>query len=206
MIIHDVEQGSREWLALRAGIPTASKFDEILTPRGEPSKSARRYMLNLLAERCMGKPIVEFVSIPMKRGSVVESEAVTWYEALREVTTTPVGFITNDAGTVGASPDRLVDEDGLLETKCPFKEYIHMDYLLGGELHEAHRVQVQGQLWVTGRAWCDLVSYHPDLPTAVTRCQRDDIFIAKLAKALEHFCEALEKHTALAREYGWIAS
>lgn len=205
MIVHTCEQGSPEWLALRAGIPTASAFDRILTPRGEPSKSAKPYMLALLAERVMGHPIAEYVSMPMKRGSQVESEAVSWYEALRDVETTAVGFITNDERTIGASPDRLVGDDGLLETKCPFKEYIHMDYLLGGELHEAHRVQVQGQLWVTGRAWCDLVSYHPDLPTSITRCQRDDIFISKLAKAVEAFVEHLNRYTDMCKEYGWIS-
>jgi hypothetical protein len=204
MIVHDVIQGTPEWLALRAGIPTASRFDDIITPRGEPSRSAKRYMLELLAERCMGKPIVEYVSFPMRRGSAVETEAVAWYEALRDVETVPVGFITNDERTVGASPDRVVGTDGLLETKCPFKEHVHMDYLMGGELHEAHRVQVQGQLWVTGRLWCDLVSYHPDLPTAITRCPRDDIFIAKLSRAVEAFAVQLGKHVGYCREMGWM--
>ncbi len=204
MIVHDVAQGTPEWLALRAGIPTASRFDNIITPSGKDSSSAKRYMYELLAERVMGRPIAEYVSMPMKRGSLVESEAVTWYECLRDVSTTAIGFVTNDERTIGASPDRLVGDDGLLETKCPFKEHVHVDYLLGGALHEAHRVQVQAQLWVTGRAWCDLVSYHPDLPTAITRCPRDDIFIAKLARAVEAFSEGLERYAGLCRERGWI--
>ena len=204
MIVHTCEQGSPAWLQLRCGVPTASRFSDIMTASGKPSTSAKRYMQELLAERMMGHPISEYVSMPMKRGSQVESEAVGWYEALRDVETTAVGFITNDERTIGASPDRLVGDDGLLETKCPFKEYVHVDYLLGGALHEVHRVQVQAQLWVTGRAWCDLVSYHPDLPTAIARCNRDDIFIAKLSQAVQSFADALEKYTVMCREYGWI--
>src|SRR5262245_45091449 len=119
MIIHDVVQGSTSWLQLRAGIPTASQFDQIITPSGKPSKSAERYMLTLLAERLMGHPITENVSMWMKRGSEMEADAVAFYQLQTDSDTVPVGFITNDEGTIGASPDRLVGEEGLLEIKCP---------------------------------------------------------------------------------------
>ena len=67
MRIHDVKQGSNAWLTLRAGIPTASQFDLILTKSGKPSQSAERYLLTLLAERLMGHPIAEHVSLWMTR-------------------------------------------------------------------------------------------------------------------------------------------
>ena len=51
MIIHNVAQGTQKWLDLRKGIPTCSRFDEIVTPAGELSKSAPKYMQHLLAER-----------------------------------------------------------------------------------------------------------------------------------------------------------
>src|SRR6266446_4401434 len=105
MIIHDCVQGTSEWLELRAGIPTASAFDMILTPGGKPSKSAERYLYTLLAERLMGHPIQEHVSMWMKRGSQEEKRAVAFYELLQDSNTIPIGFVTNDEGTMGASPD-----------------------------------------------------------------------------------------------------
>jgi len=62
MKVWQVQQGTQEWLRVRAGIPTASAFDSIVTPSGKPSKSAERYMYTLLAERLMGHPVTEHVS------------------------------------------------------------------------------------------------------------------------------------------------
>src|SRR3990167_6408597 len=187
MKIHDCIQGTSEWLHLRAGIPTASCFDQILTPGGKPSKSAERYMLTLLAERLMGHPVTEYMSMWMQRGNQAEAEAVQFYELQRDADTIPAGFITNDEGTIGASPDRLVGDDGLLEIKVP-SEYIHMSYLMKtGSHYEAYKVQVQGQLWVTGRQWVDVLSWHPELPPALVRIEPDVKFIELLAAAVTQF-------------------
>ena len=117
MKIHDCKQNTTEWLDLRAGIPTASQFDRIITPTGKPSASAIPYMHQLLAERLMGRPITGYVSFDMDRGKDLEPEAVSFYEFTQDVETMPVGFITNDEETIGASPDRLIGSDGLLEIK-----------------------------------------------------------------------------------------
>ena len=140
MIVHDCIQGTTEWLSVRAGIPTASMFDQIITPKtGKLSTSSEGYMLRLLAERILKRPIEQQAfSGWMDRGSAMESDAVAFYEFQRSLDTVKVGFITNDAGTIGASPDRLVGDDGLLEIKCP-SEAVHMGYLLHGSLGEKHR-------------------------------------------------------------------
>ena len=135
MKVHTVTQGTPEWLALRAGIPTASCFDQILTPKGKVSTQAERYMHQLLAERIMGHPVEQVVTSWMDRGTQLEAEAVNYYEGIREVDTTRIGFLTNDAGTIGASPDRFVGEDGLLEIKVP-KEHTHVAYLLGSAVSD----------------------------------------------------------------------
>ena len=203
MICYDVRQGSSEWLQLRAGIPTASCFDQILTPKGKPSTQAERYLHTLLAERIMKRPVTEFVSTWMDRGSQLEAEAVAYYEGLRELDTTKIGFITNDAGTIGASPDRFVGEDGLLEIKVP-KEHTHMGYLLTRAVDAAYYPQVQGQLWVSGRKWGEILSYHPELPPALVHVERDEGYIALLAAAVGAFSVALERAAVDARERGWI--
>lgn len=204
MIIHDVQQGTREWLDLRAGIPTASQFDLIITPGGEESKSQERYMLTLLAERIMNHPVTEHMSMWMERGSQMESDAVKFYEFQKDTETVPVGFITNDAQTIGASPDRLVGEDGLLEIKVP-AEWTHMSYLLTtGGAYKAYKVQVQGQLWVTGRQWVDVLSFHPELPPALIRIERDESYIAKLEKFVTAFSVKLEEQFREVVARGWL--
>ena len=196
MKIYDVEQGSPEWLTLRAGIPTASEFHRILTPGGRDSAQSEGYMLQLLAERYMGHPIAQSATGWMTRGQEVEPDAVADYEFARDLTTVPIGFLTNDAGTIGASPDRGVGDEGLLEIKSP-SEMIHMGYLLeDGRAYADHRVQVQGQLWVAERQWVDLMSFHPELPTALVRIHRDDIFIQKLSVAVTSFSNRLEERAA----------
>jgi putative phage-type endonuclease len=203
MKVHSCMQGTSEWLELRAGIPTASQFDLILTKSGKPSQSAERYLYTLLAERLMGHPIDEHVSLWMHRGSQLEKEAITFYELQRDSETEPVGFITNDKGTIGASPDRLVGEDGLLEVKCP-KEYIHVAYMLqSGGAYGEYRVQVQGQMWITGRQWVDVLSYHPELPWALHRIERDDEFIEKLGSAVIAFSSVLENQWEDLLQRGW---
>ena len=66
---------------------------------------------------------------------------------------------------VGASPDGLIGEHGGLECKVPSAPW-HLLYLAGGVVPSKYRGQVQGSLWVTGRAWWDFMSYHPGLPHA----------------------------------------
>lgn len=203
MIIHNVIQGSTEWLRVRAGIPTASCFDCIWTPKGKASAQAEKYLHKLLAERMLGRPVVEYISQPMARGTELEGEAVRFYEGVRDVDTVKVGFMTNDAGTIGASPDRLVGDDGLLEIKVP-NEATHVGYLLTHAVDSAYYPQVQGQLWVSGRKWLDIMSYHPEMPPAVVHVERDKKYITGLSAAVEAFALELEAKAAELREKGWI--
>ena len=203
MIIHDVKQGSPEWLKLRCGLPTASNFDQILTPKGKASAQAERYLHTLLAERIMGHPVIEVVTTWMDRGSQMEAEAVAYYEGQREVDTVKVGFLTNDSGTIGASPDRFVGDDGLLEIKVP-KESTHVSYLLTRAVDSAYYPQVQGQLWISGRRWLDILSYHPEMPPALIRVERDDAYMGILSAAVECFADELGRATDDAMARGWI--
>jgi len=203
MIIHDVIQGSTEWLAIRAGIPTASAFDRIVTPKGKLSTQAEKYMHQLLAERMMGRPVLQVQTHWMGRGTALEGEAVLYYEGVRELDTTVIGFVTNDEKTIGASPDRFVGEDGLLEIKCP-AEHTHVGYLLTRAVDAEYWPQVQGQLWITGRKWLDIVSYHPEMPIAIVRVERDNDYISLLAYAVGEFSVSLERQASALKERGWI--
>ena len=202
MIVYDVEQGTLAWQMLRMGIPTASSFDKILTPGGKPSKQADDYMRHLIAEMIVGGPLDAPKTSWMERGHDMEGEAVCWYEFARDVAAPKVGFITNDAGTIGVSPDRLIEPDGLLEIKCP-SPAVHVGYLLYSHVDQAYWPQLQGQLYITGREWLDICSYHPLMPSVVVRVERDANYIALLASALDDFVTKLEAEKQRVRELGF---
>jgi len=169
--IIQVPQRSPEWFEVRRGLPTASSFDKVVKADGTPSKQSKAYMYQLAAERVAGIREVTFTSAAMEEGIRREAESRRVYAMLREVEVEEVGFCIDDSGRYGCSPDGLVGEDGVLELKNPTGK-VHVEYLVGGKLPTAYLQQVQGQLLVTGREWCDFVSYHPGLPTFIVRVER----------------------------------
>lgn len=204
MQLIDCEQGSIEWLQARIGIPTASGFEKIITPTGKASTQAEAYSEKLLAEYILGYPVETFYgNAHTDRGKELEPQAVKFYEVQKDVDTRPVGFCTDDARTMGASPDRLVGEDGLLEIKCPAPQ-THVHYLLTGEIDKGYWPQVQGQLLVTGRKWVDWLSYHPEMPPVIIRVERDEEYLATMEKLLKEFTEKLEKKRLTLINKGYI--
>lgn len=185
-IIHDVEQGSDAWKTIRLGVVTASRFSEILTPTGKLSTSADKYMLELLAEWLSGEPGEDYQSEWMKRGIALEPEARAYYAFATDAEIIQVGFITRDDGLIGCSPDALIGDKGLVEFKCP-APWTHVRYLLGEKLATQYIPQVQGQLWISERDWCDWTSYHPNMPPCIVRTGRDELYIKALTSALDEF-------------------
>lgn len=198
MKIHDVDQASPEWYALRLGIPTASRFDEIITPKtGQFSKSSRAYMFRLIAEKLLNQSLDNLDNLEwVERGKELEPQAVRMYEFEREIKTRSVGFITSNDGEMGASPDRLiVGENGGLEIKCPAPQ-THVQYMVDG-LGDKYKVQVQGQIYVAELEYVDRYSFHPSMPPVFIRTYRDDAYIDLLAAALRQFID--EKNEILER-------
>ena len=198
----DLDQGSTEWMMARLGIPTASKFDRLLTPKTrKPSASRDNYRAELVAEHLMGQPLDWGTSAWMERGTELEDEARRWYEMDRGVDVEQVGLVLRDDGLVGCSPDGLVGEDGGLEIKCPAAVQ-HVKYLLGIEsLADKHTGQVQGAMYLTGRRWWDVLSYNPALPAVQVRVARDEDYIAALEAVLEPFIEQVEADKLKWAEY-----
>lgn len=203
MKIVDCEQGSPEWVAARIGIPTASQFHRIITPKTmKPSASAGKYVAELIAEWILGMPLDLANSDLMERGHKLEEKAAQLYRLQTNNIIQTVGFILADDGKVGCSPDRLVGADGLLEIKCP-APITHVNYLLNG-VDADYRCQVQGQLWITGRQWLDFFSYHPDMPEYRIRVERDVAFITALADAVADFNEQLDNARERMEELGAV--
>jgi hypothetical protein len=169
-------QGTPEWFAARLGIPTASNFSTILPSGrgGGESKTRRTYMLKLIGERMTGEMVDSYTNAHMERGKEMESEARFAYEFMRETECQRVGFIKNFGA--GASPDSLVGDNGLVEIKTKLP-HLQLEVILSDEMPSEHWAQVQGQLWVSEREWCDFVSYWPKLPLFTKRIYRDDKYI-----------------------------
>lgn len=204
MIIHDVIQGTPEWYQVKAGIPSSSDFDKILTMTGQKSTQADGYSDKLVAEIMLGRPVVTFEKTSwMLRGSEMEAEAVRAYEFQKDVEALPVGFITNDEGTLGCSPDRLVGKGGL-EIKCP-SEHIHVKYLLNPQkLVKEYHVQNQGQYHVAELEFVDLMSYTPELPPVIVTVPLQRDYQDLLGSALKDFLVTLESKKSRMRELGYL--
>ena len=191
MKILDVVQGTTDWKMARMGLPTASQFGRIISAKTlKPLAGAETYMNELLVEWALGFCEGEDASQFMDRGREMEEDAVAFWELKTGLDTTKVGFITNDAGTMGCSPDRLVGDDGGLEVKCPAAK-THIGYLLNEGDVGPYAPQVQGALLISEREWWSWFSYHPTLPPAEVRMARDERFIAALASALDEFNDRL---------------
>ncbi len=172
MIIHDVEQGTGEWYQLRAGLATASEFSKLVTPTGKPSKSVTPYANLLAVEALLNRPAEQFNgNWATERGNQLEPEARGFYAFDTGLEVKEVGFITNDEKTAGCSPDSLVGDDGLLEIKCPLEQkFIDcFEAVYEGKCPADYIIQVQAQIYISGRDWCDLFLFHPDLPKKPVR-------------------------------------
>lgn len=188
MKIIECVQGSPEWHLARAGIPSASNFDKIITTKGERSKTREKYLYRLAVEKITGKTEETYQNATMQRGILMEEEARQMYEIVTGKAVVQVGFCVMEGGIVaGASPDGMVDDDGALEIKCPMPE-THVSYLLENKLPTDYFQQTQGQLFVTGRKYVDFVSYYPGIKPLIIRVEPDKEFQKKLAGELESFC------------------
>ena len=190
----DFEQGSPEWFAARCGKPTASEFKRLLTNTvGDDgkyaiSKSLPKYAAKLAAELYAGKPMESFDGNAwLERGRDMEEAAAEWYAFTQDAELRKVGFVTDDAGVVGCSPDRLIDPDGGLEIKCLRAEnHVEMTqyHAKHGRAEPKYTQQVQACLWITKRAWWDQIFYSPELPPLVIRQVPDLVMHASFGSAI----------------------
>ena len=192
MQIFDFEQRSEDWFKIRSGVPSASEFSNIVQSDGSPSKSRTKYLYKLVGEKLGALPEESYTNKAIENGILREADAREMYS--RDVKpVVQVGFCIHDEG-YGCSPDGLVEEDGLVEIKCPILS-THIEYLIKQKLPTDYVQQVQGQLLVTGRKYNDFISYYPGLKPLVVRCYRDEVFISRLRSELLKFIAELNELT-----------
>ena len=200
-IIKSIEQGSEAWHKMRLGKITASRMKDVLSKgRGKaPSKTAESYMFELIAERLTGEAKPFFENDAMRWGTETEPQARAMYEVEADVDVEEVAFIIKNEW-VGVSPDGLIGSDGMLEIKCP-TTITQLKRALAGNFSEDYTAQIQSQLWVAEREWCDFLSFDPRLEGGasylIQRVYRDEEYIDDMYKKVEAFVvqmkEALEK-------------
>ena len=174
---------SPELREARKGKLTASKAAVIMGKLDTDGLEA--YVKDLAWERVHGiddeEPVFE--SEAMKRGSLLEQDAVEWYEFTtgHDLDRDPDRCIIHPKlEFVGASPEALVNDDATLEVKCPMHKS-WMDVLFKQQVPAEYRWQVRWHLWVTGRTRADFVCWHPRgggiiVPFTVTKDECDQMF------------------------------
>ncbi len=194
MKIHrEFQQNSLEWLRARAGIPTASEFGNLLTPKFEirTGEMPKTYLAAKLAEWWVGMPLSGINSFAMEQGSILQDEAIPWLSLELNQEIDSVGFITTDDGRAGCSPDGLIAETQGVEVKCP-EATNHVKHLLAGKVPDEYLAQVHGSMFVTGFESWRFVSYRRMFPNLVLMVDRDEKIQEKIGEAIEEFLARLE--------------
>lgn len=218
------EYGTPAWNKDRRGRVTASRFGDVLTqPRskaaqdaGQLSDTAHGYLLEVVASTITGHDRVGGKSAAMARGVDKEADAIDAYGMERFVEVGEGRILLVKDSLVAVTPDGFIEDDpegpGLLECKCP-ESKTHLETFFSGAgtpenprlVPEEYVAQVQGQLWVSGRAWCDFVSFDDRFPGPMQliriRAYRNEVYIAELAAKVRRFEALVQERVDQVREY-----
>jgi hypothetical protein len=192
------------WVQAHCGVVSGSGMKSVLdftkvrtlksgeTRGGEAGEKRKTYFRMKLAELLTGIAVQDhYVSKDMLDGIEREPSARRAYELQSGVLVEEIGFALHDEiPRFGGSVDGLVDEGGLVEIKCP-RAGTHLQWLLEGKLPDEHLPQVSAYLSITGRPWCDFVSWCPFVPKAlqlmVVRIQSNPAMLDIIETAVRQF-------------------
>lgn len=196
-MIELIEQGTDAWKMLRCGKVTASRVADIIAKtKSGYSASRDNYMAQLICERLTGTVAESFTNAAMQHGTETEPYARLAYEVNQNVLVDQVAFVPHPTiEMAGASPDGLVNTDGLLEIKAP-QTATHIETLLTQSVPTKYFTQMQFQMACTGREWCDFVSFDNRLPEElqlfVKRVPRDETYIKLMEAEIVQFLAELD--------------
>jgi len=192
-----VEQGSPEWFQMRLGKVTASRVADILAKtKTGPSASRQNYLIELAIQRTTGIIQESYSNSAMEWGVQNEGNARVLYEITTNNFVDKVAFIDHPSiKWFGCSPDGLVSDRGLLEIKCP-NSATHWEYFKSKKPPQKYFIQMQAQIAVTNKDWCDFVSFDPRMPDRsqllIVRVDRDEAFIAEMEAEIKKFLDEVE--------------
>jgi putative phage-type endonuclease len=197
----NLTQNTPEWLAARRGRATASRCYDIIRKVGKDDKkrySADRYdyLMELVVEHLTGRASDNYVSQAMEWGIEQQPFAQGAYEVHKGTSVDSIGLVVHPSVELfAASPDGLVDDDGLVEFKCPTTR-VHLEYIKAGVVPEEYIPQVNAQMaCMPEREYCDFVSFDPRVPFGmqlfIRRHHRDKERIAELELEVNKFLAEL---------------
>lgn len=183
---NNILQGTPEWFELRLEYPlTASNAQAI----GNQGKGLETLCIEKMSEKYSNTPKEQYTNEHLERGVKLEEEARTIYQMETGNKVTQVGFVTNSkvSNVGGASPDGLVNEDGLIEIKC-FANTKHFKMILDGlEIESKYMWQMQMQMLFTQIEWVDFVAYNPNYTKSILiqRVVKDEVMQEKILGGLK---------------------
>jgi hypothetical protein len=209
--ICDAPQRSPEWVAARLGRLTGSRAGDMLAVIRSGEAAARRdYRTQLVCERLTGQSQDDtYVNAVMQRGIDLEPAAFAVYESLTGQMAERTGFLAHPTLRAGCSLDGHVgDFEGVVEFKAP-KSATHVRWLKEGTVPSEHVAQITHNLWITGAAWCDFMSYDDRFPvelqTVLIRMYRDERAIAEYEKKALAFLAEVDAELAAVRELASVS-
>lgn len=178
------EQRSPAWFAARNGRVTGSTVGAILglSPFMSPDDVMRRMVRDAhgAGSEFQGNAATQW-GVMNEPGACVEYEMETGNKV--EL----CGFYTFE-DWLGASPDGLLGTAGLVEFKCPYSLRKGDGSFKTAQEQQHYYAQMQIQLFVTDRDYCDFFQWAPGRTTLET-VSRDDAFIAAMVPRLRAFYE-----------------
>lgn len=197
MKIINVTQGTSEWFELRKRRMTASHAQAIATN----GKGLVTYIRELMCGVFSTGEQVSYTNAAMDNGIEQEEVAAMLYEFETDNKTEIIGFVVLDDYT-GVSPDRLVGENGLVEIKCP-TDKVYFNLLLDKKIDSKYLAQMQMQMYVCERKWCDFVSYNPNFKQQlfIEKIYRDEAMITKIKIGLESGKKMIEEIEKKLKEF-----
>jgi hypothetical protein len=200
-----------EWQKQRLGMITGSNFGKLVkTDRKggyvlSSGKVADDLIYKIAWMRLLRKGAISdglgrlsVNSASMTHGNDFEPLAVQCYE---ERTGNKVKYVQSFVEYdewIGGTPDGYVDDDGIIEVKCPWNGGNHLQSILEQKVYNPEYVyQIQGYLWITDRKWCDFITYDPDLidelQLNIIRVERDDNMIAGISEVMDQVKQRIQE-------------
>jgi hypothetical protein len=208
MKIHEVEQGTKEWLQLRGGLITSTVVKTLITPKElklANNDHTRKAIYKLAGERLTENIEDGFLSYDMERGHFEEPLARDLYNEGNDNPAKQVGFITNVFGgiTVGFSPDGVC-KGGIIEIKSA-KQSVQIERIATNQVPLEHLPQIHFGMLVSQSDWCDFMSYSNGMEMQVIRVYKDEKIQATLIEAIQQaetkILQVMEAYRTNAKSY-----
>lgn len=156
MKIYNFPQYSPEWWKIREKCLTASHAQAI----GANGAGLKTYVREIMVSYYSSSTEEPYTNKTMARGLELESSAGLIYNMEFGIKTSAVGFVKSE-DSVGCSPDLFAGGNGLVEIKCP-EDKAYFNLLLDGKIDTKYMWQMQMQLMICEKEWCDYFVYNPN--------------------------------------------